>query len=98
MREGTRQVAHRAGDHRHAMAALSQVARQLVMARPAGFVEGGKGLVDEENVHWNYDGRLTIDDCRLAGEDCGKINSLVNSTLRAELTSRASESAGIFKP
>ena len=46
-----RQVADRAGDHRHAVALLRQVAGEFVVARAAGFIEGGKGLVDEEDVH-----------------------------------------------
>ena len=30
---------------------LREETRQFVMACPAGFVDGGKGLVDEQNVH-----------------------------------------------
>jgi hypothetical protein len=31
--------------------ALGKVARQFIVTRPAGFVEGRKSLVDEEDVH-----------------------------------------------
>ena len=48
---GARQIAHRAGDDRHPVPALGQETRQFVVTRPAGFVEGCKGLVDEEDVH-----------------------------------------------
>jgi hypothetical protein len=33
------------------MAARSEQARELVVARPAGFIYGCKGLVDDEDVH-----------------------------------------------
>ena len=45
------QVADRAGDDRHPVAALGQVAGQLVVAGAARLVEGGKSLVDEQDMH-----------------------------------------------
>ena len=39
--------------------ACGQVAGQLVMTRPAGFIEGGKGLVDQKNMHYFCSGRIT---------------------------------------
>ena len=33
------------------MAAFDQETRQLVMAGPSGFVQGGKGLVNQQDMH-----------------------------------------------
>src|SRR5687767_1494599 len=63
------------------MALLHEEARQFVVARPAGFIDSGKSLVDEQNMHkeWTVDGgRRTVENglssvvyrrkCEFAGE------------------------------
>ncbi len=45
------QVAHRAGDNRYPVTALGKIARQLVMARASRLIQGGKCLVDQQDVH-----------------------------------------------
>lgn len=44
-------VAEGAGDNRHLVAVLAEVPGQLVVACAAGFVQRGKSLVDQQNVH-----------------------------------------------
>ncbi len=41
------QIAHRAGNDRHPVAAPRQVARQLVVAGATRFIDGDKSLVNE---------------------------------------------------
>ena len=45
------QVADRAGDYSDFVAFLNEEARQFMVAGPAGFVQGRKCLVDQENIH-----------------------------------------------
>jgi len=45
------QVTDGAGNDGDLMALLGQSTCQFMMAGPAGFVDGSKGLVDEQNVH-----------------------------------------------
>ncbi len=45
------QIADRAGDDGDVVAALRQVARQLVVAGAAGLAQCDKGLVDQQDMH-----------------------------------------------
>lgn len=48
---GAGQVADRAGNHRYAVTFGSQEACKFVVPRAAGFIERGKRLMDEQDVH-----------------------------------------------
>ena len=52
LREGPRYITHRAGDNGHFMAARGQQARKLIVPGSTGFIEGGKSLVNNKNVHY----------------------------------------------
>ena len=48
------EIADPRGDHGYPVAARGQVAGELVVTRPAGLIEGRKGLVDQQDMHYSY--------------------------------------------
>ena len=62
------QIADRAGDDRDAVAALRQVARQLVVAGAARLAQCDKGLVDQQDMHRLFTQRLVFRETPFTGE------------------------------
>ena len=103
---GPRNIANRTRDYCHLMSSRSEQARELMMASPAGFIQGSKGLMDNEDMH---SGRWTAKSPDFAPKSgdfglrfdliyFGKINSVVNVTFQSEVTSIANDNAGTLTP
>jgi len=46
------QIANLASQHGYPMTSLCQIAREFMVARPAGLVQSRKGLMNQEDVHF----------------------------------------------